>query len=195
MTGDGVMHTVADRYQGKRLNSPNDVVAHSNGSIYFTDPTYGIEPMESELNFQGVFRINIDMSVELLLSDFKAPNGLAFSPDESILYVDDSRRRQTWAYQLSSEGQLNNGCVFVDQDVEAPGNPDGMKVDLEGNIYITGGGGLWVVDSGGHHMGTIKFSELPSNIAFGDKDLCSIYVTARTSIYRIRTNIPGTKVL
>ena len=195
MTGDGVMHTVADRYQGKRLNSPNDVVIHSNGGIYFTDPAYGIEPMESELNFQGVFRINIDMSVELLLSDFKAPNGLAFSPDESTLYVDDSRRRQTWAYQLSPEGHLNNGCVFVDQDVEDSGNPDGMKVDVEGNIYITGGGGLWVVDSDGHHMGTVRFSELPSNIAFGDEDLCSIYVTARTSIYRIRSNIPGTKVL
>ena len=195
MADNGTMGTVADRYQGKRLNSPNDVVVHSSGSIYFTDPTYGIQPEEGELDFQGVFRINVDASVDLLLSDFVAPNGLAFSPDESTLYVDDSRRRKTWAFQLRPDGQLDNGRVFVDQDIDAQGSPDGMKVDVEGNVYITGGGGLWVVDSSGRHLGTIQFPELPANLAFGDEDLLSIYVTARTSVYRIRINTPGIRVL
>ena len=195
MGEDGVMHPLASEYRGKRFNSPNDMVVHSSGSVYFTDPTYGIQPDEGELGFRGVFRINPDGSVDLLVSDFVMPNGLAFSPDESTLYVDDSRRRQTWAFDLRPDGWLSGGRMFVDQDAEAEGNPDGMKVDVEGNLYITGGGGLWVVDPNGQHLGTIPFPELPTNLAFGNDDLRSIYLTARTSIYRIGVNIPGIRVL
>ena len=194
MADDGAMRTVADGYEGKRLNSPNDLAVHSNGSIYFTDPVYGIQPDEGELGFRGVFRINTDGSVDLLVSDFVAPNGLAFSPDESILYVDDSRRRNTWVFQVRADGQLSNGRIFVDQNVEAEGSPDGMKVDQKGNLYITGGGGLWVVDPDGNHLGTIPFPERPANLAFGGDDNRSLYVTARTSIYHIRGNVPGVRV-
>jgi sugar lactone lactonase YvrE len=195
MGTEGAMEPAADLYQGKRLNSPNDVVVHSSGAIYFTDPPYGILPDLGEQGFNGVYRLNTNGSLDLLVSDFVRPNGLAFSPDESTLYVDDSHRRQTWAFGLRPDGWLSNGRLFVDQDVEPLGSPDGMKVDVEGNLYITGGGGLWVVDPAGRHLGTIPFPELPANLAFGDDDLRSIYVTARTSIYRLRINVPGIRVL
>ena len=195
MGEDGAMHPLISEYRGKRFNSPNDVVVHSSGGVYFTDPTYGIQPDAGELGFRGVFRINPNGVVDLLVSDFLMPNGLAFSPDESTLYVDDSQRRQTWAFDLRPDGWLRGGRMFVDQDVEAKGNPDGMKVDAEGNLYITGGGGLWVVDPNGQHLGTIPLPEQPANLAFGNDDLRSIYLTARTSIYRIGVNIPGIRVL
>lgn len=191
MADDYTMTTLASKYQGLRLNSPNDLVFHSSGSLYFTDPNYGIEPEESELGFQGVFRLNIDGTLELLISDFDGPNGLAFSPDESTLYVGDSRRRKTWAFEHRSDGSIREGSIFIDQDVEERGNTDGMKVDAEGNVYITGGGGIWVVEPTGRHIGTIALPEQPANLAFGDPDGLSLYVTARTSLYRIRMKIPG----
>ena len=187
----GAMGTVVDRYQGKRLNSPNDLVVHSSGAIYFTDPAYGIEPGQEELDFRGIFRANTDGSLELLVSDFEGPNGLAFSPDESVLYVDDSRRRKTWSFQHRADGSLREGGVFIDQDVPEEGNPDGMKVDTEGNLYITGGGGVWVVEPSGRHVGTVPLPERPSNLAFGDSDGLSLYITAQTSIYRLRVMVPG----
>ena len=194
MSFDGTLETIASHYLGKRLNSPNDVVVHSNGEVYFTDPAFGINPSQEELGFKGVFRIKDDTTLELLISDFSAPNGLAFSPDESTLYVDDSIGRATWAFALGPNGRLSNDRILVNQDLPDPGSPDGMKVDMEGNVYVTGAGGLWIVDPVGNHIDTLKFPEQPSNLAFGDSDMMSIYVTARTSIYKIRTNVPGARV-
>ena len=191
----GAMETVVDGYEGKRLNSPNDVVVHSSGAIYFTDPPYGILPDLGELGFNGVYRVDPDGSMTLLFSDFERPNGLAFSPDESVLYIDDTSRRHVRAFDVAADGSLSNDRVFVDMNVEAHGNPDGMKVDVEGNLYITGGGGLWVVAPDGRHAGTVAFPELPANVAFGGPDDRTIYVTARTSIYSVQGKVPGVKVL
>ena len=189
------METVVDGYQGKRLNSPNDVVVHSSGSIYFTDPPYGILPDLGELGFFGVYRIDPDGALTLLASDFVRPNGLAFSPDESVLYIDDTDRRHVRAFDVGLDGSLSHDRVFVDMDVEARGNPDGMKVDLDGNLYITGGGGLWVVEPDGKHVGTVAFPELPANVAFGGRDNRTLYITARTSLYSVQGKVSGVKVL
>ena len=195
MAGGRRMETLVDRYQGKRLNSPNDVVVHSIGSIYFTDPPYGILPDLGELGFFGVYRLDPDGSITLLVSDFVRPNGLAFSPDESILYIGDSQRRHVRAFDVQSDGSLSNDGVLVDMDVEATGSPDGMKVDVQGNLYVTGGGGLWLVDPTGRHLGTIGFPELPANVAFGGPENKTLYITARTSLYSLSGNIPGVKVV
>ena len=195
MGADGQMATVVDRYQGKRLNSPNDLVVHSSGSIYFTDPPYGVLPDFGELGFPGVYRIDQDGGIVLLVSDFFRPNGLAFSPDESILYIDDSVRRHIRAFDVQPDGSLTNDRVFVDMDVEAPGPPDGMKVDVEGNVYCTAGGGLWVMDAGGRHLGTYSLPENPRNVAFGGPDYKNIYLTAAATLFSIRGNVPGVRVL
>ena len=192
---DGAMETVVDIHDGKRLNSPNDVVVHSSGAIYFTDPPYGILPDPGEQGFNGVYRIDPEGNLSLLISDFDRPNGLAFSPDESVLYIDDTARRHVRAFDVGPNGSLSNDRVFVDMDVEAEGNPDGMKVDVEGDLYITGGGGLWVVEPGGRHVGTVAFPELPANVAFGGPDNLTIYVTARTSVYSVQGRVPGVRVL
>ena len=167
---------------------------HSNGSIYFTDPPYGILPDLGDIGFFGVYRVDTDGSITLLVSDFIRPNGLAFSPDESVLYIDDTEHRHVRAFDVQSDGSLTNDRVFVDMNVEAQGSPDGLKVDVEGNLYITGGGGLWVVEPDGNHVGTVAFPELPSNVAFGGPDNCTIYVTARTSVFSIQGKVAGTKV-
>ncbi len=193
MDSNGEMATVVGSYQGTELNSPNDVVVHSNGSIYFTDPPYGRLPELGELGFFGVYRIDLDGSLHLLLDDMVRPNGLAFSPDESVLYIDDSQHRHTRVFDLQSDGSLANGRLFMDMDVEAQGNPDGMKIDVEGNVYITGGGGLWVIDPSGNHLGTFPLPEIPSNIAFGGPDNRTLYITARTSVYSLEGNVPGMK--
>ena len=190
----GEPETLVDTFEDKRLNSPNDVVVHSNGSIYFTDPPYGILPDLGEIGFFGVYRVDTDGSITLLVSDFIRPNGLAFSPDESVLYIDDTENRHVRAFDVQSDGSLTHDRVFVDMNVEAQGSPDGLKVDVEGNLYITGGGGLWIVEPDGNHVGTVAFPELPSNVAFGGPDNCTIYVTARTSVFSIQGKVAGTKV-
>ena len=194
MASDRQMLTVVDSYDGKKLNSPNDVVVHSNGSIYFTDPPYGILPDLGDIGFFGVYRIDPDGTLALLASDFVRPNGLAFSPDESVLYIDDTDHRHIRAFDVRADGSLINDRVFCDMDVDATGNPDGMKVDVLGNVYCTGGGGLWVVDPDGRHLGTIAFPELPANVAFGGQDNQTLFVTARTGLYSIQGNVPGMKV-
>ena len=191
MAGDGQMVTVAANYQGKRLNSPNDIVEHSSGSIYFTDPFFGITKETSELGFFGVFRVDPDGRLTLLVSDPETPNGLAFSPDESILYVNDTFRRHIRAFNVQSDGSLSNDRVFITMTGDADGLPDGMKVDVQGNVYCTGPGGIWAIDPSGDHIGTIGFPETPANLAFGGQDNQTIYVTARTSLYSVRTNVPG----
>ena len=194
MGADRRMETVVDSYDGKHLNSPNDVVVHSNGSIYFTDPPYGILPDLGEIGLFGVYRVAPGGDITLVVPDFARPNGLAFSPDESILYINDSERRHVRAFDVQADGSLSNGRVFVDMNVEAQGVPDGMKVDVEGNVYCTGGGGLWVVDPNGRHLGTFVLPEQPANVAFGGPDNQTIYLTARTSLYSIRGSVPGLKV-
>ena len=194
MSESGAMETVADRFNGKRLNSPNDIVVHSSGAIFFTDPPYGIDPDPGEQGFNGVYRIDLDGAVSLLNREMDRPNGLALSLDESILYVDDSRNRHVLAFPLGADLSVGDPTVLVDMNVEAQGGPDGMKLDSEGNLYVTGPGGLWVVSPEGNHLGTIEFPQLPANLCFGGEDLRTIYVTARTGLYSIRVNVPGNPV-
>jgi len=195
VASDGTATTVVDRYQGKRLNSPNDVVVNSNGVIYFTDPPYGIKPEEREQPCNGVYRVFPDGTIELLADDFDRPNGLAFSPDESILYIDDSPRRHLRAFDVRADGTLANSRIIADLDHPQPGSPDGMKVDVEGNLYVTGATGLWVFEPDGTLLGVIATPERPANCAWGDADRKSLYLTAQTSLYRIRTKVAGVAVL
>ena len=189
---DGKITVLASHYEGKRLNSPNDVVLKSDGSIYFTDPPYGVQPKDRELDFQGVYRISQSGTLTLLTDDFDRPNGLALSPDEKILYIaDSSARSHIRAFDVKSDGTLANGRVFAELKTGEPGGPDGLKVDIKGNVWSTGPAGVWVFDKTGKHLGTIKPPELPANCAFGDKDGRTLYMTARTGLYRIRTKVKG----
>jgi gluconolactonase len=191
---DGTVITLADSYQGRRLNSPNDVVVKSDGTIYFTDPPYGIEPEAQEQPVNGLYRILTGGQVELLANDFDRPNGLAFSPDESTLYVDDSPRRHVRAFQVEADGRLSGGDILADMDHPQPGSPDGMKINEAGQLFVTGATGIWVFEPDGTHLGVIVTPERPANCAWGDADRKSLYITARTSLFRIRVKIPGLPV-
>jgi len=190
---DGSVSVLVERYEGHRLNSPNDVVVRSDGSIYFTDPPYGLGNLNAwkELSFNGVYRLAPDGELALLADDFDRPNGLAFSPDESVLYINDTSRVHIRAFDVSPDGNLSNGRVLIDMQSSETGAPDGMKVDIKGNIYCTGPGGLWVIDSNGQRLGRIMLPEIPSNLAWGDTDRRTLYITARSSIYRLRLAVPG----
>lgn len=185
----GKVITLADKYQGKRLNSPNDVVVKSDGSIYFTDPPYGIQPAQKELSFNGVFRISPEGKLTLLTADFDRPNGLGFSPDEKKLYVADTARRHVRAFDVQPDGTLKGGKVLC----QAPG-PDGMKVDTKGNLYVTCGVGVMVFNASGKAIGTIKLPRGAANCCFGDADYKTLFVTARSSLYRVRLKVAGIKV-
>ena len=189
----GVYQVLADRYRDKRLNSPNDVVVKSDGKIYFTDPPYGIKLNEQELPFQGVYSLDPEKEkLTLLLDDFDRPNGLAFSPDEKFIYIaDSSNRRHVRAFEVNSDGILSHGCLFAEIHSELPGNPDGMKVDVEGNLYVAAAGGVWVFSAQGEHLGIINTPETPANLAWGDKDSRSLFITARTSLYRVKVKTKG----
>jgi gluconolactonase len=189
---DGTVVALTDTYEGKRLNSPNDLVVRSDGSVYFTDPPYGIEPLPAEQPCNGVYCVRPDGTILRVLDDFDRPNGLAFSPDETILYVDDSRRRHVRAFDVQADGTLQNSRVIADMDHPQPGSPDGMKIDQAGNLYVAGATGVWVFQPDGTHLGVIVTPERPSNCAWGDDDGCSLYITARTSLYRVRVSVPGT---
>lgn len=188
---DGNVETVVDSYEGKRLNSPNDLVVKSDGSIYFTDPPYGIKPEEKEQEANGVYRVRTDGSIELLATDFERPNGLAFSPDESTLYIDDSYYRHVRAFDVDNDWQISNSRVIADMDHPQPGSPDGMKIDVEGHLYVTGATGVWVFEPDGELLGVIAPPERPANCAWGDADKKTLYLTAQTSLYRIRTTVAG----
>lgn len=188
---DGNITVLAERYDGKRLNSPNDAVVKSDGAIYFTDPPYGIRRGEQELAFQGVYRISADgRTLTLLAKDFIKPNGLAFSPDEKTLYVADTEKGHIRAFDLSADGTLANGRVFTDHANHA----DGLKVDAEGNVYAACMGGVMVFDSNGKHLGTFEVPEQPANLAFGGPDWKTLFITARNGLYRVRLNVAGLKV-
>jgi gluconolactonase len=188
---DGMVVTLADRYQGGRLNSPNDVVVSADGSIYFTDPPYGIEAQQREQPCNGLYRILPDSGLERLVEDFDRPNGLAFSPDETLLYVNDSPRRHVRVFDVRPDGALGRSRIIADMDHPQPGSPDGMKIDVQGHLYVAGATGVWVFEPDGTHLGVIVTPERPSNCAWGDADAQTLYITARTSLYRIRTKVAG----
>ena len=194
---NGVVTVLADRFEGKRLNSPNDLVYRSDGSLYFTDPPFGLprvhDDPRKELRFSGVFRL-VDGRLTLVSKELQGPNGLAFSPDERFLYVDDwdVRRKIVMRHPVQSDGLLGAGTVFADLTAE-PGEIalDGLKVDQAGNVYVSGPGGVWIFSPAGVHLGTIVTPELPANFAWGDDDGRTLYLAARTSLYRVRLRIPG----
>lgn len=188
----GKVVAIAERYEGKRLNSPNDAVVKSDGSVYFTDPPYGVAENDRELDFQGVYRLAPDGKLTLLVKDFDRPNGVVFSPDEKVMYIGDSSdRKHIKAFDVKPDGALANGRMFADLKSDKEGPPDGMKVDKKGNLYSTGPMGIWIYAPSGKHIGTIDVPEVPSNCAWGDRDHKTLYITARTSVYRIRTRIGG----
>jgi gluconolactonase len=192
---DGKRTVIADRYEGKRLNSPNDLVYKSDGSLYFTDPPYGLrklaEDPKKELAFSGVYRW-ANGKLTLVNKDFGAPNGLAFSPDEKYLYIDDSASKTYWRFDVQPDGSLANKTLLIDMSSsKEAGVPDGMKIDRNGNIYGAGPGGVWVLTPDGKHLGTIRPPENPANLAWGDADGKTLYFTAVTGIYRLRVNVPG----
>ena len=196
---DGSITVIANSFKGRQLNRPNDVVVKSDGSIYFTDPWTLQRPQEQwDLDVAGVYRVSPDLGrLTLLVQDFVIPNGLAFSPDESVLYINDSRRGHIRAFNLLPAGALALATdrVFCDLRGERPGVPDGMKVDVEGNVYCGGAGGIWVVDPSGKHLGTIVHGQpATTNLAWGDDDWKTLYITSRTTLARIRLNIPGVPV-
>ncbi|MER3406440.1 MAG: gluconolactonase, partial [Chloroflexota bacterium] len=193
---DGTVVSLAERYEGRRLNSPNDVVVRSDGGVYFTDPPYGLRNLTEgkELPFQGVYRIEPDGRLTLLVDDFERPNGLAFSPDEMVLYIDDSARRHIRAFDVRPDGTLANGRVFFDMQSPDSGSPDGMKVDVHGNVFCTGPGGTWVMTPAGRLLGRIITPEQPANLAWGGQDWSTLFITARTSVYRLRTATMGIRV-
>jgi gluconolactonase len=189
---DGSVVSLAERYRGKRLNSPNDLVVRSDGTIYFTDPPYGVDPKDRELDFQGVYMIRPDGDLVLLLDDFDRPNGITLSPDESILYVADTNRNHVRAFDLMPDGRLGNQRVFAVLEKDGiEGRPDGMKVDVLGNLYVAGSVGIWVFDPGGRLIGIIRTPEAPANCAFGGYDGRTLFITARSSIYSVRTRFAG----
>jgi gluconolactonase len=192
---DGSITVVANKYHDRRLNRPNDVVVKSDGSIYFTDP--GLGRIESELDFCGVYRVSPDLGeIHVLVWNFVVPNGLAFSPDERILYVNDSRRGHIRAFDVEPTGLLAMATdrVFATLQDDRIGVPDGMKVDVQGNVYCTGPGGIWIFDPRGLHLGTIATGAQTTNVAWGDPDWSTLYFTTWSTIGRIRTKIPGIPV-
>ena len=194
---DGRIIVVASHYQGKELNSPNDIVVRSDGGIYFTDPTYGRAeyygvPREPELDFRGVYRAEPDgQPLTLLADDFAQPNGLCFSLDERQLFVNDTDRKHIRIFDVKPDGTLANGRVWAETVGEGAGAPDGMKLDSEGNLYCCGPGGIHVFDPSAACLGVIRVPEYTANFAWGDDDLRSLFITASTSLYRIRVKVAG----
>ena len=190
---NGTYAVLADRFEGKRLNSPNDVVVGPDDALYFTDPTMDlVQGEKQEIPFQGVYRLDSKGHVRLLTKELTQPNGLAFSPDAKKFYVDDSEQRNIRVYDFHSDGTVSNGRIFGSEAGEPKsGVPDGIKVDKNGNLYVTGPEGIWVWDPDGHHLGTIVMPEQPANLAWGDPDYRTLYITATKSVYRLRTNARG----
>ncbi|MDA0769306.1 MAG: SMP-30/gluconolactonase/LRE family protein [Chloroflexi bacterium] len=187
---------VADKVNGKRFNRPNDVIGKSDGSLYFTNP--GRERLESadvDLASNNVLRVKPDGTVDTIIQQFDYPNGLAFSPDEKILYVANTRPDKfIMAYDVNADGTVTNGRHFADMSSEEAGVPDGMKVDAEGRVYCTGPGGCWVFETTGELIGIIKLPEYPANCGWGGPDNKTMYFTANTSVFSMRMKTDGTKI-
>ena len=204
----GPITVLADSYQGKKLNSPNDLVYKSDGSLYFTDPPYGLptqsdtDPLK-ELQFNGVYRLPGARQhkagappdrdkLQLVIKDMLRPNGLAFSPDEKYLYVADSVKKFWMRFRVHPDGSVTDGAVFCDTASDPSDDvPDGLRVDKQGNLYAAGPHGVWIISPEGKHIGTIRVPERVANVAWGDKDGKTLYITGSTSIYRMRLNIAG----
>lgn len=193
---DGRRMVLADRFEGKRLNSPNDLVYKSDGALYFTDPPAalpkGDDDPAKELPFDGVFLLK-DGKLQVLDKTFSRPNGLAFAPGEKQFYVNDSLKRTIMRFEVRPDDTIANGQVFIDMTADsAPGAPDGMKVDRKGNVYCTGPGGLWIISPEGKHLGTVRTPERITNLAFGNADGKALYITGRTgNLYRIQLKVAG----
>jgi gluconolactonase len=209
LSPDAQITILADSYKGKKLNSPNDLAYRSDGSLYFTDPPYGlrtqkVDDAEKQLKVNGVYRIPHALEqkagaqpnrgeLQLVVSDLTRPNGIAFSPDEKYLYVDNSEPKKIWMrYKVQPDGSLTDGKVFYDATSDTrPGAPDGMKVDEKGNVYSAGPGGVWIFSPEGKPLGTIVMPEKTANVAWGGDDRKTLYITASSSIYRIHLNVAG----
>jgi gluconolactonase len=194
---NGTLTVLADRYEGRRLNSPNDLVYRSDGALYFTDPPFGLPKAfgdpRKELPYSGVFRL-ADGHLSLVANELSGPNGIAFSPDERFLYVTnwDAAHKVVMRYEVNDDGSLTRGRVFFDMTPAAGDEAlDGMKVDPAGNLFVSGPGGVWVLSADGRHLGTIRMPELPANMAWGDADGRTLYFTARTGVYRMRLGSGG----
>ena len=198
---NGLTTVLADRFEGKRLNSPNDLVYRSDGTLFFTDPPFGLPKFHDdpgrEMPHFGVYSVR-DGKVRLVSKDFTGPNGLAFSPDEKFLYVGnwDEKKKVVFRYPVKSDGTLGKGELFHDL-TRAPGEDaiDGIKVDQRGNVYVSGPGGLWILSSDGRHLGTLRGPEHPHNMAWGDADGRTLYLAAQTGIYGLRLNVAGAGAL
>ena len=195
----GTYETLASHYGNKQLNSPNDVIVKSDGTIYFTDPLsgrsegYGV-PREPELDYRGVYRLDPESGeLTLLADDFELPNGLCFSRDESVLYVNDTRRHHIRAFAVQADGTVSGGDIWAETTGEHDGVPDGMKVDIEGNVWCTGPGGVQVFDQEATCLGVILVPEKTANFVFGGADMRSLFITASTSLYRIKVKVEGWK--
>jgi len=193
VTPDGKYKILADHYDEKKFNSPNDVIVGPDGAIYFTDPTLDLVAGEKqEIPFQGVYRLDDSGKARLLTRDLTQPNGLAFSPDGKKFYVDDSEQRNIRVYDAAPDGTLSNGRIFGEEPGEKhDGVPDGIKVDKNGNLFVTGPKGIWVWDAKGNHLGTIVMPEQPANLTWGDPNYSTLYITATTSVYRLETKAQG----
>lgn len=193
---DGSVVVLASHWQDKELNSPNDVVVRSDGTVYFTDPPYGRRkpngvPRPQQLDFQGVYRVDPHGGLQLAWGGpFQAPNGLCFSPDESVLYVNDSEEGHIRRFRVAPDGRLEGGEVFFTEDGAGPeGVPDGMKCDAQGNVWVCGPGGIWVITSKAELLGVIEVPENTTNLTWGGPDWRDLYITARHSVYRLATRI------
>lgn len=211
MDPHGKVTVLADSYQGKKLNSPNDLVYKSDGALYFTDPPYGLRSQkegdsDKQLRVNGVYRLAgaVDHAsgaapdiakLQLLISDLPRPNGIVLSPDEKTLYVNNSEPKKLWMrYDVETDGSVKNGKLLFDATSDSrAGAPDGMKVDMKGNLYSTGPGGIWIFSPEGKHIGTVDIPEKAGNLAWGDEDGKSLYITASSSVYRIRTKATGVR--
>ncbi|MBL8174412.1 MAG: SMP-30/gluconolactonase/LRE family protein [Bryobacterales bacterium] len=189
---DGNVTVLADRFDGKRLNSPNDVAVRKDGAMYFTDPPYGLEGQDKspqkEIPFNGVFLLK-DGKVSVQYKELTRPNGVALSPGEKKLYVanSDGARKIWMQFDVARDGSLSNGKLFADlTGRKEPGGPDGMKVDRKGNLFVTGPGGVWIFSPSGKALGRIKPAEVPANCGFGGKDGKTLFMTARTGLYSIK---------
>lgn len=201
-TPDGERVTIASHWDGKELNSPNDVVLRDDGVIYFSDPWYGRMPVfgeerEQDLDFQGLYRITTDGELHLEADDFEQTNGLCFSPDEKLLYVNDSPRGHIRVFDVAADGSLSNNRMFAEDigdGILESGIVDGMKADEKGNIYVTGPRGMWVFDPEGHHLGVIKMPEHAGNLNWGGDNWDVLYCCCATSVYRVQMKVRGNPV-
>lgn len=206
----GTITVLADSYQGKKLSSPNDLVYRSDGSLYFTDPPYGLPTQQDndplkELQFNGVYRIPDALrhkagtapdrdKLQLIIKDLPRPNGIAFSPDEKTLYIADSGKKVWMSYPVHPDGSVGDGKLLLDASGDkSGGGPDGIRVDKKGNIYGAGPGGVWIISPEGKHLATFKLPEIVSNVAWGDADGKTLYITASTSLYRIKLSVAGVR--